>query len=98
MTTEQALEAVLNEVNRARAKYPSWPDNIVMAAAIASEESGEVVRSCNSFHWQQGDDSPADIMNEAIQAAAMWIRFLVDSPLMYWEHKHQAEEIERKEL
>lgn len=82
MSTEDAVLMVVNELNKARSRYPQWPDNIVMAAAIANEESGEVVKACNNYYWRHGEDMPDDIAKEAIQAAAMWIRFLVDTPVM----------------
>lgn len=96
MTTTEALEAVLNEVNRARAKYPKWPDNIVMAAAVASEESGETVKACNNYFWRHGNDTPEDIQKEAIQAAAMWIRFLVDTPAMNGYPDQSIDDLKRQ--
>ena len=72
----------LLELDCARAKYPRWPADLIHAAAIASEESGEVVKAVNNYVWQQGDDSIADIRKEAIQAIAMWMRFLADSAQM----------------
>jgi len=33
--------------------------------------------TCNSYHWQQGDETLDDIRAEAVQAIAMWTRFLV---------------------
>ena len=80
MTESDIVLAVLAELDRARARYPWWPSDLIHAAAIASEESGEVVKAVNNYVWQQGDDSIADIRKEAIQAIAMWVRFLVDSP------------------
>ena len=82
MTESDIVLAVLTELDRARARYPRWPADLIHAAAIASEESGEVVKSVNNYVWQQGDDSIADIRKEAIQAIAMWMRFLADSPQM----------------
>ena len=77
-----ALGLIIQELYSAQRKYPAWPANLVMAAAIAAEESGEVVKECNTYHWRQGKTTLDDIKLEAIQAAAMWIRFLVDTPAM----------------
>ena len=82
MTDAEVIELARAELARARIKYPFWPADLIHAAAIASEESGEVVKSVNNYVWQQGDDSIADIRKEAIQAIAMWVRFLADSPQM----------------
>jgi Zn-finger protein len=72
------LDAVAEEVERAAQMYPWWPVNIVEQAAIAAEESGEVVKSVNNYYWKHGDDSVEDIRKEAVQAAAMWVRFIVN--------------------
>jgi len=77
MTDADGFELARVELARARARYPAWPADLVHAAAIASEESGEVVKAVNSYHWQQGDETLADIRAEAVQAIAMWTRFLV---------------------
>jgi hypothetical protein len=78
MTDEQVFALVRAELDKARTKYPHWPSDMVHAAAIASEESGEVVKSVNNHFWKHGDDTWADIEKEAVQAIAMWCRFLVD--------------------
>lgn len=78
MTDAEVYAAVDAELDRARTRYPLWPDDAIHAAAIASEESGEVVKSVNNWHWRQGDDTLDDIRAEAVQAIAMWVRFLTD--------------------
>ena len=82
MNFSDAMRLIVQEVYSATSRYPLWPSNLVMAAAIAEEESGEVVKECNTYHWKQGPTTLDDIRKEAIQAAAMWIRFLVDTPEM----------------
>lgn len=74
--------AVEAELQRARTKYPQWPLDIVHAAAIAAEESGEVTKAVNNFYWRQGADTVDDIRAEAVQAIAMLWRFLVETPAM----------------
>jgi len=78
MTDADVFDLARAELARARAKYPAWPADLVHAAAIASEESGECVKAVNSYHWQQGDETLADIRAEAVQAIAMWTRFLTE--------------------
>jgi hypothetical protein len=79
MTDEQVFDAVRIELSKARSRYAFWPTDMIHAAAIASEESGEVVKAVNNRYWQQGDDSWADIQKEAVQAIAMWVRFLAET-------------------
>jgi hypothetical protein len=72
---EWVVQDVAKEVLSAEQMYPWWPRNPVHQAAIASEESGEVVKEVNNFYWRHGESSRASIYGEAIQAAAMWVRF-----------------------
>lgn len=83
MTDAQIYDAVTAELASARSRYPWWPADIIHACAIANEESGEVVKAVNNYHWKHGDDTIDDIRKEAVQAIAMWCRFLVDSPGMH---------------
>ncbi|MHA1809388.1 MAG: hypothetical protein ACTSYH_03645 [Candidatus Heimdallarchaeaceae archaeon] len=68
---------ILNEIERAEKLHPDWPSNIVYASAIVAEEAGELVRSCLQHEFEK---SPCleDIKTEAIQTAAVAIRFLIN--------------------
>lgn len=79
MTDEQVIALVTEELERARGKFPWWPGDMVHAAAIANEEGGEVVKAVNNRYWAHGDDTWGDIQKEAIQAIAMWVRFLTET-------------------
>jgi len=64
------------ELNRAIEKFPTWPDDPIHAAAIVAEECGELQQAVlqNMYEPHKTDlPSPED---EAIQTAAMAIRFL----------------------
>lgn len=75
MITEQGIiSEITNELNRAEKKFPSWPNDIIHASAIVAEESGELTRSALQFQYEGG--SIEDARTEAIQTAAMAIRFL----------------------
>lgn len=76
------FDAVRAEVGRARSRYPAWPENIVMAVAVAAEEMGEVVKDANTYYWRQGNATPETIRKEAIQAMAMLVRVLEETPEM----------------
>jgi len=63
------------EVERARKKHPTWPkDDPLFAAAIVMEEAGELMRAAVQFRGEGGQLGACD--EEAIQTAAMCIRFL----------------------
>ena len=70
------FEEVLAELDRATAIY-NWPEDLVHQAAIVSEESGELVKAVNNYYWHL-KGSKKDIKEEAIQTAAMAIRFILN--------------------
>lgn len=75
-----AVSRILAELARAKTQHPSWPVDPVHAAAIVAEESGELVRAVLNTVYAKGDirtpDMMDDIREEAVQTAAMAIRFL----------------------
>ena len=68
------------ELVRAKRKFPQWPTDPVHAAAIVSEEAGELVRAVNEACYEPHKTNPArpldDVITEAIQLGAMVRRFL----------------------
>lgn len=73
------LSDVMAELHRAEKKFPTWPDNIIEQAAIVSEESGELIRAALQVKYEGGNIE--DCRKEAIQTAAMCIRFLKHLPV-----------------
>lgn len=70
------VEAVLNELSSATEKHPEWPRDVIHAAAIVGEESGELTRAALQYEYEDGDLE--NCQKEAIQTAAMAIRFLMN--------------------
>ena len=81
-TDQQILQAILDEVNRAKRKHPRWPEHIVARAGIVCEEAGELIREAVNFKYEResGEESRQQgldaMRKEAIQTAATAIRFL----------------------
>lgn len=73
-TEVDKIQDILNELERAETKFPTWPDNIIEQAAIVSEESGELIRAALQVKYEGGNIE--DCRKEAVQTAAMCIRFL----------------------
>lgn len=71
---ELIVDAILNEIERAEAKFPGWPSDMVHAAAIVGEESGELTRAALKWTYEGGDIIEAQ--KEAVQVACTAIRFL----------------------
>lgn len=71
----EILQQIEDELVRAENKFPYWPDDIIHAAAIVNEESGELIRSAVQVTYENGNIE--DARKEAIQTAATCIRFLM---------------------
>ena len=65
---DEIMSNILREVNRAEKKHPYWPDDLIHAAAIICEESGELIRSALQLKYEGGNLD--NIKKEAIQTAA----------------------------
>jgi NTP pyrophosphatase (non-canonical NTP hydrolase) len=79
MTHEAALLLIEQELKKARNKHPNWPgseskQDVLFAAAIVGEESGELIRAAVQFYGELG--SAEACFREAIQTAACCFRFL----------------------
>lgn len=73
------FELALCELLRARQLYPTWPDRLVEAAAVAVEEAGEVLKAANDLQWH-GKATREDVVKEAVQMIAMGFRLVLDTP------------------
>ena len=72
------LEEVILELKRATKKFPQWPTDPVHAVNIVAEELGELQREINQHVYSLTDDfDPTNLRTEAIQLAAMSLRFLL---------------------
>jgi hypothetical protein len=76
--TEYHIKQILDELGRAEKKFPLWPIDCVEAAAIVSEEAGELVKAANEAKWQNGLREQMSV--EATHTAAMALRFLIHGP------------------
>lgn len=74
----EIIEAFLNEVGRAQSKFPEWPNDTIHAAAIVSEESGELIRAAIQYENEGGELGACQ--KEAVQTGAVAIRFLLNMP------------------
>lgn len=70
----EILHAVLDEIERAKAKFPEWPTCIIQSAAIVGEESGELIRAAIQCTYEGGNES--ECKKEAVQTACTAFRFL----------------------
>lgn len=68
---------VLNELESATEKFPSWPTDPLHALGILGEEYGELNKAILQLLYEPHKTSSSDVRNEAIQTAAMVLRFLI---------------------
>jgi hypothetical protein len=71
------IGAVLAEVERATAKFPTWPTDPLHALAVLGEEFGELTKAVLQSVYEPHKVGPDDVREEAIQTAAMALRFLM---------------------
>jgi hypothetical protein len=68
---ERAISLIVEELRKAEAKFPGWPDDVVHGAAIMAEEAGEAVKAAIDLHYGRGDID--EVVKEAAQTGAMAI-------------------------
>ena len=69
-------QVVMDEVSRATRKFPTWPDDPLHAVAILGEEFGELTKAVLQTIYEPHKVQKGELRNEAIQTAAMALRFL----------------------
>lgn len=77
----KSIESVLNEVmaemQRAVTKFPTWPDRGLDAFAIIGEEVGELQKEVLQLTYEPHKADAERMRKEAVQTAAMALRFLM---------------------
>ena len=73
------LSDVLEELERAKGLHPNYPEDLIHRVAIASEEAGETMQAALNHVYDGGEISR--VREEAIQAAAMYLRLLESLPI-----------------
>lgn len=83
-------DKVLCELKRAQGKFPQWPSDPVHAAAIIAEECGELQRAVlQRMYEPRKGTTMNDVRTEAVQTAAMCLRFLESMDKYEWSQAKQ---------
>lgn len=77
MHLNDVISLIRAELDRAVTKFPTWPTDIIHAAAVVSEESGELSKAVLQCVYEPHKSDLKDVRDEAVQTAAMAIRFLL---------------------
>ncbi len=73
---EQVIDDVVDEIERAVAKFPTWPCDPIHAFAILGEECGELNKAVLQAVYEPHKSTRDDVRAEAVQTAAMAILFI----------------------
>lgn len=63
-----------DELKRAEAKHPNYPEDMFRQLAIMNEEAGEATKAVLHYHYENG--SLEDVKVELVQTAAMCMRMI----------------------
>ena len=72
----EAVKDVVTELERATRKFPTWPDDPLHALAVLGEEFGELTKEVVQLTYEPEKTTPEALRKEAIQTAAMALRFV----------------------
>lgn len=89
------LAPVLAELARATTKFPTWPTDPLHALAVLGEEFGEQTQAVLQAVYEGG--SPRHVATEAIQTAAMALRFVMSLGTYRYQQAEQHQQIAASE-
>lgn len=69
-------QEIYDELERAVAKFPTWPTDPLHALAVLGEEFGELNKAMLQYVYEPHKTSRVEIRKEAIQTAAMALRLV----------------------
>ncbi len=90
---------IMAEIDRAVAKFPTWPTDPLHAVGVVGEEFGELGKAVLQQVYEPHKNSPGDVRKEAVQTAAMAIRFLLSIDTYEFSKgvQHEQEQIAARE-
>lgn len=77
------------EVERATAKFPTWPTDALHAVGVVAEEMGELQKEVMQLTYEPHKSTPETVRKEAVQLAAMSLRFLMSLDRYAYEPRPQ---------
>jgi NTP pyrophosphatase (non-canonical NTP hydrolase) len=73
----EVMNEIAAEIRAATQKFPEWPTDPIHAAGVVLEESGELAKAVLQETYEPHKQARDAVRKEAIQTAAMAIRFLL---------------------
>lgn len=88
------MNEVKAELDRAVVKFPTWPTDPFHALAVLGEEYGELTKAVLQHTYEPHKGvTPKDIRTEAIQTAAMALRWAMSLPVYPYKPSPQHNQI-----
>lgn len=81
----RVITDVLEELEGAADKFPTWPTDPLHAVGVVNKEVGELAKAVLQRVYEPEKNPPGAVRDEAIQAAAMLIRFMIRMGTYAWE-------------
>lgn len=90
----EMIGAVWTELEKACAKFPTWPTDPLHALAVLGEEFGELTKDVLQMAYEPGKTNAENVRKEAIQTAAMALRFVasLDAYIYKAGEQHRQEQ------
>lgn len=88
-TLQHVTEDILREIAFALEKFPTWPTDPIHALAVLGEEFGELNKAVLQQTYEPHKNEMGAVRKEAIQTAAMALRFLVSLDTYDYAPCHQ---------
>lgn len=89
MNVDDAMALVRDEVERATKKFPTWPTDPIHANGVLGEEFGELSKAVLQATYEPHKSGHDEVALEAIQTAAMAIRFIMSLGAYRYNHSPQ---------
>lgn len=95
-TPHATMSAVFGELQRALEKFPTWPTDPLHALAVLGEEFGELTKDVLQMTYEPGKTNAENVRKEAIQTAAMALRFVdsLDAYIYKAGEQHRQKQLE----
>ena len=92
---EDILGGVYIELRQAIGKFPTWPTDPLHALAVLGEEFGELTKDVLQLTYEPKKTSAENVRIEAIQTAAMALRFVasLDEYIYKAGEQHRQEQL-----
>lgn len=83
---------ILLELDNAVQKFPTWPTDPLHALAVLGEEYGELNKAVLQHTYEPHKSTLNDVREEAMQTAAMAIRFIASIDKYEFKQSEQHEQ------